>query len=411
MAWKVRGIPEILRGAACLTIVVLATLGDASAASDAYTLNEAGVRLTARGQYQAAAAAFEQALRLQPGDPVIRRNHARLKTVMGHGWLAGGQVELAREAYAAAIELSPEEASAFLGLGDVQLRLRDVRSAVGNYRRAIALEPSSQAGYVRLGEAYFRQGDTVAALAAWEQALALNPGDSRLQERIARVQQEARVAKNYRSRESQHFRIVYEGQRQEEVGRDLLAILEQAYIDVGYELGSYPPYELETIFYADRDFADATGVSAGVGGYYHLIDGKIRVAIRGLDPRDPRLRSLLYHEYTHALIYAVAQGNNPPRWVHEGLAVHLEKQRAGAFRAEARRQAQQGGMASLDASPYVHGSVAVEYLIERHGMTAMQALLRRLGEGMEFPGAFQAVYGLAPEAFQERLREFLARGY
>ena len=144
MAWKGRDIPGILCGASCLVGIVLAVLGNAAGA--AYTLNEAGVRFTARGQYQEAATAFEQALRLQPGDPVIRRNYARLKTVLGHGWLAGGQTERAREAYAAAIELSPEEASAFLGLGDVQLRLRDARAATESYRRALALEPSSAAG-------------------------------------------------------------------------------------------------------------------------------------------------------------------------------------------------------------------------------------------------------------------------
>jgi Flp pilus assembly protein TadD len=390
---------------------VLVSPGGGTAASDAYALNETAVRLAARGQYQEASATFEQALRLQPGDPVIRRNYARLNTVLGHRWLAGGQIEQARAAYAAAIELSPEEPSAFLGLGDVQLRLRDPRAATESYRRAIALDPASAHGYSRLGEAYYQQGDTAAALTEWQRALELSPGDTRLQERIARAAREARVAGSYRSRESQHFRVVYEGGRQEDVGRELLAVLERAYVDAGYEFGAYPPYEVETIFYADRDFADATGVSAGVGGYYHLIDGKIRVAVRGLDPKDPRLRSVLYHEYTHALIYAVARGNNPPRWVHEGLAVHLEKQRAEAFRAEARNQAQRGVLPSLETSPYVHGSVAMEYLIERHGMTAVQALLQRLGEGMGFPGAFQAVYGMAPEAFQDRVREFLVRGY
>jgi tetratricopeptide (TPR) repeat protein len=410
MVSTARGAREILCGVIWLVAVGL-TGSAGAAASDAVALNDAAVRLTARGQYEAAAETFEQALRLTPGDPVIRRNFARLRTVQGHRWLAGGQTEQARRAYAAAIQLAPEESAAFVGLGDVHLRLREPRAAVEQYRQAIALAPLDAVGYARLGEAYFQQGDTPGALAAWEQALRCDPADTRIQERIASATREARVAERYRARESQHFRVVYQGGAREEIGRELLAILEQAYADVGYALGSYPPSEIETIFYADRDFADATGVSAGIGGYYHPIDGKIRVAVRGLDPRDPRLRGLIYHEYTHALIFAVTRGNNPPRWVHEGLAVHFERQRADAFRREARAQARGGAIPSLDASPYVMGFAAVEYALDRHGMTGVQTLLRGLGDGMDFRSAFQAAYGISPEAFEAGLREFLVRGY
>jgi Flp pilus assembly protein TadD len=410
MVWTARGAREILRGVVWFIVGGLCATAQA-ATGDATALNETAVRLTAGGQYEAAASTFEEALRLRPGDPVIRRNFARLQTVLGHRWLAGGQVERARGAYESAVQLAPEEAAAFLGLGDIHLRLRESRAAIESYRQAVALAPANAVGHARLGEAYFQQGDTSAALSAWEQALRLDPTDARVQDRVASARREARVAERYGARQSQHFRIVYQGGERAAIGQELLAILEQAYAEVGYALGAYPPYEVETIFYADRDFADATGVSAGVGGYYHPIDGKIRVAVRGLDPKDPRLRWLLYHEYTHALIFAATRGNNPPRWMHEGLAVHFEKQRAAGFRAEALERARRGEVPSLDASPYVHGSVAVEYLLDRHGPAAVQRLLRGLGEGLDFRGAFQSAYGMTPEAFQERLRDFLVRGY
>jgi len=300
--------------------------------------------------------------------------------------------------------------SPLLGLGDVALRLRDPRAAAESYRQAIALDPESPVGYARLGEALFQQGDAAAALAEWQRALTLDPGDSRLRERVGGVERELRVAGGYRSRESQHFRVIYEGGRREDVGRELLAILERAYVDIGYELGAYPPTAVETIFYGDRDFVEATGVAAGVGGFYHLLDGKIRVAVRSLNPQDGRLRFLLYHEYAHALIHAVTQGNNPPRWVHEGLAIHLERQRAADFRAEAVRQARRGAAPPLDSSPYVHGSTAMEYLIDRHGMSAVRMLLRMLGEGQAFPEAFQAVYRMPVAAFEEEFRAHLIRG-
>ena len=39
---------------------------------------------------------------------------------------------------------------------------------------------------------------------------------------------------------------------------------------------------------------------------------------------------------------------------------------------------------ALDQSPYSLGSVAIGYLVERCGMTAIQQLLRRMGEGRAF---------------------------
>jgi len=118
------------------------------------------------------------------------------------------------------------------------------------------------------------------------------------------------------------------------------------------------------VFYSDADFRDATGLPAALvgGGFYHLLDGKIRIALKGLSPGDPWLRAVLYHEYTHALIYAITRGNNPPRWVHEGLAVQMERQRAPEFKQEAIRRTRGGVVLTLEQSPYTHGSVAIGYL-------------------------------------------------
>jgi hypothetical protein len=227
------------------------------------------------------------------------------------------------------------------------------------------------------------------------------------------VRREVGVQGGYRGRESQHFTIAYEGQRQEDIGRELLHILERAYNDVGYELGAYPAYEVQVIFYSDADFQRAVGApQTWVGGaYYHLLDGKIRFALRGMSPGDPRLVSDLYHEYTHALIYAVTRGNNPPRWVHEGLAVHMERRRAPEFRQEAIRLARAGRIPTLDQSPYTHGSPAVEHLIERYGMGRVRHMLQRMGEGVPFAQAFQEAFQRDLATFQREFRDLLVQGY
>lgn len=413
-------MPSLSRGGAgyrhlvlCAALLWGLALPAGAASPEAERLNQRAVALTAQGRYEQAVALLTQALRLSPNDEVLRRNLAGVRTRWGHRLLQAGSLDQAQEQYQAALDLNPGELAALLGLGDAQIRRRAPRAALETYRQAVALDPRNAEASLRLGEAYYQLGDLTAALSEWERALHLRPEDAGLQERFQQVQREARVQGGYRARDSQHFTVVYEGERRDGVGRALLAVLERAYADVGYELGAYPSSDVQVIFYSERDFRDATGVPAALvgGGFYHLLDGKIRIALRGLVPEDPWLTSVLYHEYTHALIYAIARGNNPPRWVHEGLAVQMERRRAAAFKQEAIRRARDGVVPRLEASPYTQGSVAMGHLIERYGMPAIQQMLRRMGEGRSFAQAFQEAFRMDVAALERSLRDVLVRGY
>jgi tetratricopeptide (TPR) repeat protein len=330
---------------------------------------------------------------------------------VGHRLAQAGRVHEAEVQYRAALDADAREAGAWIGLGELQLRQRDPREAAEAFRRAVELRPEDAETRIRLGQAYYNLGDLPTALSEWERAAAMRPDDAALRERVTRVRRETEIQTGYRAKESQHFAVVYEGRRQDDLGQEFVGLLEQAYLDVGYVLGAYPSAPVPVIFYADVDFAPATGLSTDVGGFYNRLDGKIRIALRGLKPGDPRLASLVTHEYTHALIYAVGRGNNPPRWVHEGLAVHMEQRRAPQYKEEARRRALASRLESLQSAPYVMGSVAVEYLIDRYGMATMRLLLQRLGDGKEFPQAFQETFGTGLATFEQTVRDVVTRGY
>jgi len=385
----------------CVALLLGTAILAEPASQEAEGLNQMAVGLTNQGQYEQAAALLTQALRLSPNDEVIRRNLSGLRTRWGNRLLQEGSLERAQEQYQAALELNSNESAALLGLGDIQLRNRQPRIAAELYRRAVAADPRNPDAYARLGEGYYQQRDPTAALSAWEQALALHE-DVYLRRRVEEVQREIQIHTGYRGRESQHFTIKYDGQQREDIGRELLQILERAYNDVGYELGAYPPYEVQTIFYSEAEFVTSA---------HRTLDGRIRIGLKGLSLENPLLRSVLYHEYTHALIYAITRGNDVPRWVHEGLAVHMEKWRGPDFKQEAIRLARTGVVPPLDQSPYTHGSAAIEYLIERYGMTRVRQMLQRMGEGLPFAQAFQEAFQRDLATFQREFRDLLVRGY
>ena len=124
-----------------------------AASQEAHRLNEGAVALASQGRYEEAAALFTQALRLSPGDEVIRRNLAGVRTVLGHQYLHSGSLLQAQYQYQAALELVPEESAALLGLGDIQHRNRQPRLAAEFYRRAVAAEPTNPYAYARLAQA------------------------------------------------------------------------------------------------------------------------------------------------------------------------------------------------------------------------------------------------------------------
>ena len=393
-------------------IVAGGSAGPARALSpEAYRLNEAAVAEVRRGNHEAALELLVRASALDPDEAAIRSNLARVRTALGHRLAHAGRWQEAEVHYRAALDVDAREAAAWLGLGELQLRQRDPRDAVEAFRRAVELNPEDGEARLGLGQAYYNLGHLAAALSEWERAAALRPDDGALRERMARVRRETEIQSAYRAKESQHFAVVYEGGRPTDAGPELVRLLEQAYLDVGYVLGAYPSAAVPVVFYSDVDFAPATGFSTDIGGFYNRLDGKIRIAVRGLQPGDARLASLVRHEYTHALIYSVCRGNNPPRWVHEGLAIHMEQRRAPQYREEARRRARARQLESLHSSPYVMGSVAVEHLVERYGMATMRLLLQRLGEGKAFAQAFQETFQTDPMSFEQTLREVVTRGY
>jgi tetratricopeptide (TPR) repeat protein len=382
-----------------------------AASPEAYRLNEAGVAEVRKGNLEAGIGLFSQALQFEPRDESLRKNLARTRIQLGNRLLQAGQTQRAEEQYRASLDADATEVAGWLALGDVQLKRRDPRAALESFRRAVGVDPSNADALVLLAQAYYNQGDLGAALAEWRRAKTLRPEDAGLRELIARTEREMGVQGGYRSRDSQHFQVVYEGRRQEDIGQALVQILEQAYADVGYALGAYPDHAVQTILYPDVDFTAATGAPTDVGGFYQQLDGKIRIALRGLRPEDPELRSVLYHEYTHALIFAVSRGNNPPRWVHEGLAVQMEGRRAPAFKEEASRRARAGQRDTLEGSPYVLGSVAMGVLIDRYGMSSVRAFLQRMGEGRSFPEAFQETFRMGSASIEPTVRDFVTRGY
>jgi Tfp pilus assembly protein PilF len=89
----------------------------------------------------------------------------------------------ARESYEAALQLNPETASAFVGLGVLAEKSGEFDEAVKNYSRAVELEPSD-VGYLLLSQALQQSGKPAASRSALEAAQRISPDFDRAQQAV-----------------------------------------------------------------------------------------------------------------------------------------------------------------------------------------------------------------------------------
>ena len=400
---RLAGAPRGVFGIRHWIVSLVLVLGAAppGAAQDAATHNQRGVELNNQGRYREAISELEKALRLAPSQPVIRRNMAHARGHLGSALLKERAFRDAAPEFQAAIDLVPEESRFHLGLGMALLGLREFDGAVETLRRARDLGPAEGDTYRLLGEAYYRRGDITLALLTWQEGLRVRPGDREIERLIAQAEGERRVSQEYRHRPGYHFTLRYVGEVRDELGKEILALLERAYEEVGYDLNHYPRQEVEVIIYSDADFHALTALPLWVIGAFDERGGRIRIPVRGLKQAGD-LRGLLYHEYAHVLIRDIT-GGRVPTWLNEGLALHLQRTPMDGAVETVRQLATQGklpslaslqgafvGLADADATvAYAVSYAATKYFIERWGLWDAQRLLRRLGEGASLDGALR----------------------
>jgi tetratricopeptide (TPR) repeat protein len=129
--------------------------------------------LRVRGDWPAAARAYEQALALRPG-------HEDSLYYLGHCRQEMGRIDEARAAFAGLVEVNPASARGHLALGAVLLsagpsRPIDLKEALRHFEEAHALNREETGSMVRLGEIALVRGDAARARLWFESALRTNP--------------------------------------------------------------------------------------------------------------------------------------------------------------------------------------------------------------------------------------------
>jgi tetratricopeptide (TPR) repeat protein len=126
--------------------------------------------LRERGRFDEAAAAYREAIRIDPGFAEAYNN---LGSVLGRQ----GRAEEAVVEIRKALEISPGLAAAHINLGIVLAMRGKTEEAAGHFAEALRLNPRDASTHFNLGILLMRQGRTADAIAHLEESLRIEPGN------------------------------------------------------------------------------------------------------------------------------------------------------------------------------------------------------------------------------------------
>jgi len=153
-------------------------------------------------------------------------------------------------------------------------------------------------------------------------------------------------------------------------------------------------------------------------------DGKLRIPISGLSSMTSDLARVLKHELAHSFV-SQASGGRCPTWLNEGIAQAVEPKSLGS---NGRRLAQlfhaqqsipynvlEGSFMRFSpieaAVAYDESLAAVNYIAETYGMSDVQRILQRLGEGSSTEAALRATIHADYGQLETEIGHYLASKY
>lgn len=411
--------------------------------SKALELNQEGVALGNSLNYKEAVEKLEEAYALEPQNETIKNN---LFTIINNYAVYAGNKKnsaLAYEIYekAVAIEGAPynifmnygnflssqgkyEESTSYLekaltagtipqkdeefirsSLGASYLKRGLYDEAITHMEHAITLNHKNAELYYGLGKIYYMQGKYSNAIENLELAVANGKNTPYLkpaQELLDKVKKEGKVESKFESKNLYHFNVQYDGEKNNAVNLDkVMEILEDAYNAVGTYFNYYPEAATPVIIYSKEQFKQASDSPIWVAALY---DGKIRLPLSDIQENSDTLKSLIFHEYTHAVVFQLTRGKCPV-WLNEGLAQTLEgtgmNEKQAARLKKYAEQKKIFDIKSLEGSfmgiqPYELVALAYSeslsftgYLIEKYGQSQLIEALSEIGQGKSTSQIFE----------------------
>jgi len=332
-----------------------------------------------------------------------------------------GNIAQSRQYFENALRFQPNNSTILIYFAAVLVRTGNASQAVSYAQRAVQAAPDSPDAHTMLGYAQFASDHTKEAISSWKRSLELRP-DSTVQQFLAKAQREQNVESEFSQGESTHFTLHYEGHQTSESFRSqILQVLESDYDDLVRDLGNPPRDNILVTLYTEQAFFDVTQAPTWSGA---MNDGKLRIPVSGLTSVTSELAHVLKHELAHSFITQLTAGRCPP-WLHEGIAQFVEPKNLGGVGHQLSQlfksqhyiplNALEGSFLQFSGSQaylaYAESLAAVAYINDSYGMSDIQRILQRIGQGSSTEAALRATIHSDYGQLESDLARYLADKY
>ena len=293
------------------------------------------------------------------------------------------------ERAAALAPASPHPPGALLAL---HLESGEWPAAESAARAVLALRPADAGAARGLAYALVRQDRSREAIEWLASFLDAHP-EPETRALLERIRHDAGTEASLDEARLAHFHVRYDGDAHEDVGREILRLLDRHRATLVLTFGHEPAAPVPVVLLSRESYFDATGAPAWSGGQYDSFDGRVRIPIGGLTAAlADDIDQTLIHELTHAFVADLSRGV-APREVHEGLAQFMEGKRTVTLLGEPGLRALADGRFQGVNGFYVSALAFVEDLLAQRGQGGVNDLLRAMAETGNADEAFRRVYG------------------
>lgn len=322
------------------------------------------------------------------------------------GWTAleAGDHLAAAAAFRDALTVEPQNANLHFGAALAAFALGRYDEARAAVDASLVLNPTHRLSRELLGRLLHRSGDLRGAIAIYE-TLVGEGREGTVAETLERWRRDAEVRERMSSAGHAAVTVTFEGPEDAVLAQHALASLERASARIGSVLSYYSTSPLTVVLYTNEQFRDITRSPSWAAGVF---DGTIRIPLRGALERPAEFDRVLAHEYTHAIVFELAR-SRIPTWLNEGLAAALEVERGRADPPRLPVSLDQLRQPFHQLTPaeahqaYQASAFAVQRLLDDAGGVAVGNLLRDIGDGTAFDTAFEHRMGLTVREFEGRL--------
>ncbi len=326
-----------------------------------------------------------------------------------------------RTYFETALHFDPDNPAILNYYAALLVRTGNAAEGLPHAEHAARLAPDSPDALAVLGYAQFATDHDQEAIRTWKRSLELRP-DATIQKFLAKAEREASAEADYSQRESSHFTLRYEGkQTSESLRGQLIATLESEYDDLVRELGIAPRSSIAVVLYTDQTFFDVTQAPSWTGA---VNDGKLRIPVQGLSSVTPELARVLKHELAHSFINQLSAGRCP-QWLNEGIAQAVEPKLLssnGHRLAELYRTEHEIPFNAMEGSfmrfsgmeaalAYDESLAAVQYINDTYGMSDLQRILEKLGQGSSTEAALRGTIHSDYRQLDDEVGKYLISKY